>query len=72
MEKQMFVSLFLERTVRAVCPKVSSLELRLFESKEIYMKIELKEAPPILFPVTNKSNLEIAIATLEALKRIGG
>lgn len=72
MEKKMFVSLFLERTVKALCPTVISLEVRTSVSNESYLMINLKDNTPILIPLKDETNLEIAIATLESLKRIGG
>lgn len=72
MEKKMFITLFLERTVKALCPTVISLEVRTSVSNESYLMINLKDNTPILIPLKDETNLEIAIATLESLKRIGG
>lgn len=72
MEKKMFVSLFLERTVKALCNKVSSLEFRHSASDEEYVMINLTAEPPLIVPATGSTNIEMTIAVLNALQKIGG
>lgn len=72
MEKKMFVSLFLERTVKALCNKVSSLEFRHSASDEEYVMINLTAEPPLIVPATGSTNTEMTIAVLNALQKIGG
>lgn len=67
MEKKMFISLFLERTVKALNSNIKSIELRLSEAGEEYVMISYKDMP-LIVPVTNMSNTETSIAILTAIK----
>lgn len=72
MEKKLFVMLYLERTVKALCSKVSSLEFRHSASDEEYVMINLTAEPPLIVPATGSTNIEMTIAVLNALQKIGG
>lgn len=73
MEKEAFVSLFLERLVLALDKNIKDLKFRTTASDEQYIMVNYhnENEPPYVINVTGATNLEAALTVLMVLKEGG-